>query len=230
MNITVAGGVAAIACAMAACSGEPTHASARTLSPTERQALAATLLNSPQIGIYGPVAAQALVYVNEVGDLSVITDTASGIYSAVGLWMDIDAVHGSGTVTTQFFTTLAWQGTNSSISKLTLVIGAGNTAPKSDSLFPTFDGTSGGTALLGSAPYGGNDVYVSNAGTFNVASLSFTGSTNFTQGSMTGSYGVGTLGGSFVFQGVNASLQAKQQSADFTTGLPAVHLIVRGSF
>lgn len=229
MNATIVGGAAALALAVAGC-GETSSPSARTLSPTERQALAATLLNSPQIGIYGPVAAQALVFVSEVGQVTITTDTATGVYSAVGLWIDINAAHGAGTVVTQFFTALAWQGTNSSVSKLTLVIGAGNTAPKSDSLFLTFNGTSGGTALFGSAPYAANDVYVSNNGTFSTTSLSFAGTTDFTQGTMTGTFSVGTLGGNFTFQGVNASLQAKQQSADFTTGLPAVHLVVRGSF
>jgi hypothetical protein len=230
MKLVIVGGAMALALAAAGCRGSPSGASARTLSPTERQLLASTLLNSPQIGIYGPVAAQALAYVNEVGQVTILTDTASGIYSAVGLWMDINAVHGTGTVVTQFFTALAWQGTTSSITKLTLVIGAGNSAPKSDSLLPTFNGTSGGTALFGSPPYGANDVYVSNMGIFSVASLSFSGSTDFTAGMMSGSYTAGTLGGNFTFQGVNASKAAKQQSADFAAGLPAVRLIVRGGF
>ena len=230
MNATVVAGAAALALAAVGCSSTTSGSSGRTLSPTERQALAATLLSSPQIGIYGPVAAQALVYVNEVGDVTITTDTSTATYSAVSLWMDINAAHGASTVLTQFFTTLAWQGTNSTITKLTLVIGAGNTAPKSDSLFPVFNGSTGGTGLFGSAPFGANDVYVSNSGTASVTSLSFSGSTDFTQGTMTGTYSVGTLGGNFTFQGVNASLQAKRQTADYTTGLPAVHLIVRGSF
>lgn len=230
MNATIVGGAAALALVVAGCSHEPSGTSVRTLSPTERQALAATLLSAPQMGTYGPIAAAALVYVNEVGQLSVRTDAVTETYSAVGLWMDINAVHGTDTVVSQFFTTLAWQGTGATITKLSVVIGAGNAAPKSDSLSQTFNGSSGGTALFGDTPFAANDVYVSSAGTFSVTSLAFTGSTDFTQGTTTGSYSAGLLGGNFAVQGVNAGLQTKQQSADFAAGLPAVHLLVRGSF
>jgi hypothetical protein len=222
-------GIVPIALAAAACS-QTTSSSAHLLSPTERQALAATLLGTTQIGIYGPVASQALAFINEVGQLSVTTEGTTANYNAVGLWFDIHAFHSPDTITTQFFATLAWQGTTSTISKITLVLGAGNTAPVSDALSSSFNGATGGTGMFGGAPYGANDVYLSNQGTFAVSAVSFGGQTSFTQGTMNGSYGVGTLAGTFNFQGVNASSAAKHQTADFTTGLPAVQLIVRGTF
>ncbi len=230
MNRITVGVAAAVALAALGCSSTPSSTSVRTLSPSERQALASTLLSTTQIGIYGPVASQALVYVNEVGQLSVTTESTTATYNAVGLWMDIAALHGADSVKTQFFTTLAWQGTSTSITKITLVLGAGNTAPTSATLGTSFNGLTGGTAMFGSAPYGGSDVYLSNQGTFSVSSVSFGAGTNFTQGTMTGSYSAGTLGGNFTFQGVNSALAAKTQSADFTAGLPAVRLVVRGSF
>ncbi len=230
MNRTIISLAAAIALGAIGCSGEPSGTSVRTLSPSERQALASTLLSTTQIGIYGPVASQALVYVNEVGQLTVTTESTTAVYNAVGLWVDIYAYHSPDTVKTQFFATLAWQGTTSTITKITLVLGAGNTAPTSATLGSSFNGLTGGTAMFGAAPYGGNDVYLSNQGTFGVSSVSFGAGSPFTQGTMTGTYSAGTLGGNFTFQGVNGSLAAKTQAADFTGGLPAVRLVVRGSF
>jgi hypothetical protein len=230
MNRSVVGAAAALSLAIAACGGGTTGTTTRTLSPAERQALAAALLNSPQMGAYGPVASQALVFVADVGQLSIVTDGTPESYNGVGLWMDINATHDTAAVVTQFFALLAWQGTGSTITKLTVVMGTGNNTPVTDSLTTSFNPVHGGMALFGGAPFGGNDVYVSSQGTFTTSSAEFSGSTNFTQGSLSGSYSYGTLGGHYFAQGANAALAVRQQTGDFSSGLPAVRLVVRGSF
>jgi hypothetical protein len=227
MRRLIVGTAAVIALGLAGCKGDSAP-SGRTLSPAERQALTATLSGSPQMGQFGPLAAAALVYVSDVGQLVVMNGTSSDTYNAIGLWMDINVNHG-GPVVSQFLTVLAWQGTGTTIQKLALVLGAGNSLPVTDSLGASFNGTSGGTAMLGSAPFGTNDVFVADTGTFHVFGGSFGGSTAFTQGTLNGTYTPGTITGSYAVTASNGTGSASQ-SADFAAGIPAVHLVVRGSY
>ena len=222
-------GAAAIAVAAAGCKGEASGPSTRQMTPAERQALIATLTNSPQMGQFGPVASAALLYVNEVGQMQLTTGPTTAAYTAVGLWMDINATVSGAPLVTQFFTVLAWQGTGSSISKISLVLGAGNTAPSTATLGPTFSGTTGGTAMFGDAPFSSGDVYVSTSGTFAVSAVSFVGPTAFSLGTLTGTYAPGTLMGSFSLTAMNGSGSSSSQSADFSAGIPAVRVVVNGS-
>ena len=230
MKRLIVGAAAAIALAVAGCKGEPSASSARLMSTTERQALTATLSSSPQMGQFGPIASAALVYVSEVGQVVVTTGTTSAAYNAVGLWMDINVTHGQQPVVSQFFTVLVWQGTGQSIQKIGLVLGAGNTAPTSVTLGATFNGTSGGTGMFGNAPFDASAVYVAASGTFSVSGVSFTGAASFSQGTLTGSYSNGTLMGTYSFLGINSSATSVTQSTDFSSGIPAVHLVVNGTF
>lgn len=230
MRKLVALGMLCAAAALAGCKSETTSPPSTTLSPGQRQALSATLGSSPQMGSFGPLASAALAYVTQYGQIQITTGTTTATYNAVGLWMNINAMHGTTPVVSEFFTVLAWQGSGATIQALSLVLGAGNSPPVTDTLSASFNGTRGGTGMFGTAPFGTTDVYLASAGTLVISGVSFGGGTAFTAGTLNGTYAPGSLTGHYTFLGMNSLGTTSQQSSDFSVGIPAVQFMVQGTF